>query len=255
MFELYLEVGIVVLVYYISLFLISVLIKRNDIVDVGWGLGFILVSIYLFLSNDFHYRSALVYLLVLIWGLRISIHIYLRNSKKKEDFRYENWRKKWGKYFYLRSFFQVYLLQCFLLLMMAAPLITVSIFSQQAFNCFNFIGLILFLIGFIFEAVSDWQLAQFVKRKQPGEIMEHGLWQYSRHPNYFGEVTLWWGIFLVSISNFQSAISIVAPITITILILYISGVPLLENKYKGNKQYEEYKKRTNKFLPGPRKAV
>jgi steroid 5-alpha reductase family enzyme len=114
------------------------------------------------------------------------------------------------------------------------------------------VGVLVWLVGFYFEAVGDWQLKKFIKNPEnKGKIMQSGLWAYSRHPNYFGEVTMWWGIWLLNFS--QNWWTVVGPMTITFLILKVSGVPLLEKKYEGNKEFEDYKKRTSIFLPLPQR--
>lgn len=230
-----------------SWFVISIIKKRNDIADIAWGMGFILISAYNIYSN-YNPRILLISLLVLVWGLRLAIHIYHRNKNKKEDFRYLQWRHDWGKYFYLRSYLQVYLLQGFFMWLIAFPIMI----NSAGFNLLNLLGILIWVFGFYYESTADAQLARFIKDpKNKGKIMDQGLWATSRHPNYFGEVTLWWGIWLLSFSNPNSLISIIGPLTITILILKVSGIPLLEKKYEGNPLYEAYKKKTSIFIPKP----
>lgn len=228
-------------------FIISLIKKRNDIADIAWGMGFILISAYNLYTN-FDTRVLLISLLVLIWGLRLAIHIYHRNKNKKEDFRYLQWRQEWGKYFYLRSYLQVYLLQGFFMWLIALPLTL----HNTGFTLINFLGILVWIFGFYYESTADAQLAAFLKDlKNKGKIMDQGLWAKSRHPNYFGEVTMWWGIWLLSLSNRDAFISLLGPLTITFLILKVSGVPLLEKKYQGNPLYEAYKKKTSIFIPRP----
>jgi steroid 5-alpha reductase family enzyme len=120
--------------------------------------------------------------------------------------------------------------------------------SKNSLEWFNFIGIIVWLIGFYFEATADKQLKEFIKNpKNKGKIMQSGLWAYSRHPNYFGEVTMWWGIWLLNLN--PNWWTILGPLTITFLILKVSGVPLLEKKYQGNSEFEDYKKRVSVFIP------
>ncbi|HWS48970.1 MAG TPA: DUF1295 domain-containing protein [Candidatus Methanoperedens sp.] len=242
-----LTVAFLIFGYMSSWFVISIIKKRNDIADIAWGMGFILISAYNIYSN-YNPRILLISLLVLVWGLRLAIHIYHRNKNKKEDFRYLQWRHDWGKYFYLRSYLQVYLLQGFFMWLIAFPIMI----NSAGFNLLNLLGILIWVFGFYYESTADAQLARFIKDpKNKGKIMDQGLWATSRHPNYFGEVTLWWGIWLLSFSNPNSLISIIGPLTITILILKVSGIPLLEKKYEGNPLYEAYKKKTSIFIPKP----
>lgn len=246
----------IVLVYMTIWFLIAVLKKRNDVVDTAWGFGFILVAFAAFSRNpNPSTASYAVLLLVFVWGTRLSTHLYLRNRNKSEDFRYAAWRKQWGRFFMLRSYLQVFILQGLLLLIVSLPaIITAGTSIKINISVWFAAGMLLWLCGFYFEAISDCQLRRFTQNpKNKNKIINQGLWQYTRHPNYFGEVTQWWGIWLILASTTASAsyivLGLLGPITITGLILFVSGVPLLEKKYKSNKAYQEYAKHTNKFFP------
>lgn len=234
-------------------FVISIFKKRNDLADVAWGLGFVFMawfSLFLGYPKPFSY---LVSILVTIWGFRLSLHIYRRNHGKPEDSRYAAWRKEW-KHFYLQSYLQVFLLQGFLLFLISLPVFFLNFHKTGDNSLLAFLGLGIWLFGFAFEAIADWQLKQFIKNpKNKGKIMNQGLWHYSRHPNYFGEVTLWWGIFLISFSQTASPFSILGPLTITVLILFVSGIPLLEKKYQGRTDFQAYQRTTSIFLPLPPK--
>lgn len=251
----YLTLGLILFCYMTTWFLISILFKRNDVADIAWGLGFILMawSSY-FLFKNYQLVSLIVNTLVTIWGLRLSLHILKRNAGKKEDFRYMEWRKQWGKLFYIRSYLQVYLLQGFFLFLIVLPTLFINSVNNTTFNTFVLIGLIVWITGFLFESIGDKQLANFIKDpKNKGEIMQSGLWKYTRHPNYFGEVTLWWGIFFMTLGFSKGIYTIIGPLTITTLILFVSGIPLLEKKYIGNVKFEKYKKKTSVFFPLPPK--
>jgi steroid 5-alpha reductase family enzyme len=235
-------------------FILSIVKKRNDIADIAWGLGFILISwLGLYLSNT-SLRGLFVNLLVTIWGMRLALHIYKRNVNKHEDYRYAAWRKDWGKWFFLRSYIQVYLLQGLFLYLIIQPVIFIHNQPSNVFGIFDLIGLFVWGIGFYFESTGDAQLKTFISNPaNKGKLMETGLWRYSRHPNYFGEVTQWWGIFIIALSLPNALITIIGPLTITILILFVSGVPLLEKKYAGRPDFEAYKRRTSIFFPLPPK--
>lgn len=245
---------ILILFAYMSLcFVLSLIKKRNDVADVAWGLGFMLIAwSSFFLSAAFTWRAVLVSILVSIWGLRLAWHIYTRNQGKPEDYRYLAWRKEWGKYFYPRSFVQVYLLQGTFLLIIALPVLLINKSSGRALGFLDLLGVAFWLLGFYFESVADAQLAQFLKNPaNKGSLMQSGLWAYSRHPNYFGEVTLWWGLWLIALAVPHGWLGIIGPITISFLILKVSGIPLLEKSMEKYPEFVEYKQRVNAFIPLP----
>lgn len=251
----YLVIASLLFVYMSLWFVVSLIKKRNDVADVAWGLGFVLVATTsFFLSGDSGLRGLLVIALVGIWGLRLAWHIHLRNRGKAEDYRYLAWRKEWGKWFYLRSYAQVYLLQGVLLFLIVFPVLLINKSTATALGILDMFGVVVWLIGFYFEAVGDAQLARFIKNPDnKGKLMQSGLWAYTRHPNYFGEVTQWWGIWLIALSVSGGWLGIIGPITITILILKVSGIPMLEKKMEQNPDFAEYKRRVSVFIPLPRK--
>lgn len=232
-------------------FFMACLKNRNDVADVAWGLGFVLLTwLSVFMSGASGARSLWVGVLVTIWGLRLAWHIHTRNQGKPEDYRYMAWRQAWGRWFYVRSYFQVYLLQGFFLFLITLPILMINQAVDTPLGLLDFVGILVWLVGFFFEAASNWQLSQFIKKPtNKGKIIQTGLWQYTRHPNYFGEVTLWWGIWLMACSVSGGWISMIGPLTITILILKVSGIPLLEQKKAGNPEFEAYKKHVSKFFP------
>ena len=240
-----------VLVYMLIWFIVSLALKRNDVADVAWGGGFIVAALAALVSRGMATdRALLVSALVFIWGLRLSLHIGLRNFRKGEDARYRKWREEWGRHATLRSFFQIYILQGVLLLVISLPVIRSITSPDSAFGLMDLLGAAVWVIGFLFEAISDWQLMQFSKdRANKGKVITTGLWRYSRHPNYFGEVTLWWGVFLLALAAPGGWMTVIGPITITGLILGVSGIPMLEKKYEGNAAFDEYRRRTSAFFP------
>lgn len=243
--------ALTVFIYMILLFIISITKKDNSIADIGWGIGFILVAfLTFFLEPVFEIRHVLVTGLVLIWGLRLAIHILIRNKGKGEDYRYAKWRKEWGKYFLIRSFLQVFMLQGLIMLIISYQVILVNSSKKPGIHILDILGLLVWLFGFLFETVGDFQLLKFKRdKKNKGKIMKSGLWRYTRHPNYFGEATMWWGIFLIALSVPHGWTAIISPALITLMLLRVSGVTMLEKKYKGNKEFEEYAKRTSAFIP------
>lgn len=239
-----------------ALYLLSIIVKRNDIADTAWGIGIILVALtsYLQRTEDVLLTNILL-LLVLLWGIRLATRIFLRNIQKSEDPRYKQWRDEWGKWFYLRSYFQVYLLQGFLMIVVGYVVVHANMYANSnSIGWLTMLGIFVWCVGYFFEVVGDWQLDRFIKSKPAqGVILGTGLWKYTRHPNYFGEVTMWWGIWLMVATLPLSFIALISPITITFLILKVSGIPMLEKRFEGNPQFGEYKKRTSAFFPLPPK--
>ena len=232
-------------------FVVSLLKKRNDVADVAWGLGFVLMmwASYV-ISVDSGVRGILVGILVSIWGLRLAWHIHTRNKGKAEDYRYLAWRKEWGEWFYIRTYFQVYLLQGLFLFLIVLPVLLINKSAGAQLGILDFVGIVVWLVGFYFEAVGDAQLARFIKNPEnKGKLMQSGLWAYTRHPNYFGEVTQWLGIWLVALSVPSGVLAIISPITITFLILKVSGIPMLEKKMAEHSDFADYKRRVSVLIP------
>ncbi len=240
----------VLFVYMSAWFVVSLVRFRNDVADIAWGLGFVLIAWTSWaLSGSSSWQVILVNLLVTLWGIRLAWHISSRNRQGIEDARYRKWRETWGKNFFIRSYFQVFLLQGLLLFLVAVPIILVNEYGISNSDIFYGIGLGIFVVGFVFEIVADWQLRSFLKNpRHKGKILQSWLWRYSRHPNYFGEVLLWWGIGVISLGS-GVWWGLIGPMTITILILFVSGIPMLEAKYAGRSDWEVYKKRTSIFIP------
>lgn len=235
----------------IILFMVSTFLSNNSIADIAWGPGFILAGVTALLYHQaFGPRNLLITSLLTIWGARLGIRIYLRNRGRSEDLRYKKWRDEWGRFFLLRSFFQVFILQGLLLLVNVSPVLITNSQKSGQINWMDAIGLAIWITGFIFETTGDWQLDRFLKDKaNRGKVMESGLWRYTRHPNYFGEVTMWWGIFVIAISSPFGYLGIAGPLVISYLILFVSGIPMTERVMAGDAAFEAYKKRTSVFIP------
>ncbi len=243
------------LIYMSFWFVLSLIKKRNDVADVAWGLGFVLLAwLSLFISDNFEIRTVLTTSLVSIWGLRLAYHIAKRHRGEEEDYRYLNYRRSWGKWFYIRSYLQIYLLQGFFLFLIASPVMIINVFSDGGLGFGDLVGLLIWGIGFSFESIGDAQLARFIKDPaNKGKLMMSGLWKYSRHPNYFGEVFQWWGVWVIALSVPYGVWGIIGPITISYLILKVSGIPMLEKKMAEHPDFKEYKKRVSVFFPLPPK--
>lgn len=257
MSSLFTLAALIIFVYMTLGFVLSLIKKRNDVVDPMWGAGFGLVAIGTYGAGTQYEIPLLLVLLVIAWAVRLTTRLIKRIShKQEEDYRYKKWRDEWSKkgrgYFLLRSFLQIFMLQGFLMFIISLAFVAVNGQSLLAFNTFYLVGgFVVWMVGFFFEVVGDWQLSRFLSNPDnQGKIMQSGLWKYSRHPNYFGEATLWWGIWLIALSAGVPLWTIISPLTITYLLLKVSGVPMLEAQWKGNEAYEEYKKKTSVFVPG-----
>lgn len=245
-----LQSALVVFIFMNVMYGLALWLKDNSIVDVGWGLGFILIANAGLLHSGLALVPCLVYSAVMLWGFRLATYIYVRNHGNGEDYRYAAWRKAWGKYVALRSYFQVFMLQGALMLVIASPLYAAFSSNEQSLSWNVVLGSMLFGIGLYFEAVGDAQMKAFkANAANKGTIMRSGLWNYTRHPNYFGEAVLWWGIGLMSFDASVWYLSIIGPAMLTFLLLKVSGVALLERKYDGNPKYADYVRTTNAFLP------
>jgi steroid 5-alpha reductase family enzyme len=251
--QAYAPLGLVILVLMTLLWLVSLALKNSSIVDIFWGSGFVVTTWTAFALTPagFPPRKLLICVLVTVWGLRLSLHLAMRNWGKPEDFRYQAWRREAGKAWWWRSFFKVFLLQGALMWIVGAPLLAAQISATpNRLTLIDFVAPPIWLVGFFFEAVGDWQLTRFkVNPANKGKLMSRGVWQYTRHPNYFGDATQWWGFYLLAFAA-GGWWTIFAPIIMTGLLLRVSGVTLLEKTLKETKPgYKEYVETTSEFIP------
>ena len=250
----YLITAAILFVFFVITFVIAQMMKNNGIVDIAWGTGFVLGAVASWLLGQPQGTVPLVITsLVVVWGVRLTFYLARRNLGRPEDFRYADMRRRWpSQTFYLRMFFQIYLLQLVLNYLVNLPAIVRNLEDLQGWNWLATIGLVIWLTGFIFESVGDSQLKTFkADPANKGKLMTRGLWRYTRHPNYFGEAAQWWGICLIAISDGRFIWLLISPLVITLFLLYVSGVPMLEKKYAGRPDWEAYKAVTSKFLPLP----
>ncbi len=227
--------------------------RRNDIADVAWGLGFVLLGTVDVLAKGSYtnVRSMIVLALVFIWGARLSIYIGLRSRKGVEDPRYVEMREAWGERWLVNTYLKVFLLQGFLLFIIAQPMLAALRLPPSRLDTIDFIAIAVALFGFVVETVADSQKNKFKSvASNRGKICDVGLWNQSRHPNYFGEIVFWIGISLFSLLD-PAALWWVwfSPALLIFLLLKVSGVPLVEKRYAGRSDYDDYKKRTNLLTP------
>jgi steroid 5-alpha reductase family enzyme len=249
----------VVMGYMVVLWAVSLFLRNASIVDVFWGPGFIAAAgAYSALSDDgYDGRQLLVLALVITWGVRLGVHILVRNAGEGEDPRYARWRRQSPGTFWWRSLFQVFVLQGVMLWVVSAPLLA-SVYSAEPDSLIvtDFVGAAVWGAGFFFEAVGDWQLARFkADPANEGKVMDRGLWRYTRHPNYFGDATLWWGFYIIAAGTTDGWVTLFSPALMTFLLLRVSGVALLERSgiTKRRPDYQAYIDRTSAFIPLPPK--
>lgn len=244
------EIALLILIYMTLVFVLALIARDNSIVDIFWGPGFILIAVYSLIQfPEADLRKWIVTALVTLWGVRLSVHIFFRNKGKGEDFRYLQWRQTWN-FFILRSYFQIFLLQGFLMCIIAFPIYYINFHSMEILGFLDTLGLVLFGTGFFIEAVSDYQLAEFRKKPEnKGKLITTGLWAISRHPNYFGEALIWWGIATYALSVHGGWVTLISPLVITFLLRFVSGVPMLEKKLCNHPDWDEYKSKTAAFVP------
>ena len=248
---LFLYSGIAILSMMVLLWLLSLALKNASIVDIFWGIGFVIVTWLAFsLGGGYIPRKQLVAVLVTTWGLRLALHIGVRNWGKPEDFRYAKWRQENGPRWWWFSFFQVFLLQGVLMWIISAPLIAAQTSGYPVIiTPLDMIGVVLWLIGMFFEALGDLQLMLFkANPANKGKLLTTGVWRFTRHPNYFGESALWWGYYIIALAS-GSWWTVFSPIIMTWLLLRVSGVAMLERTMKVKSGYEEYMKNTSAFFP------
>jgi steroid 5-alpha reductase family enzyme len=235
------------------LWLLSILAADASIVDIFWGLGFVLVAVAAARPEAPGARQALTGGLVTAWGLRLAVHLFLRNRGKGEDPRYRAMRRRWGKGFGLISLVTVFVLQGVLMWIVSLPLqAAMRADSPTDLGPLDYAGAGLWLVGFVFETIGDFQLARFkAKEDNARKVMDRGLWRYTRHPNYFGDCVVWWGFGLIGLQT-GAWWSLVGPLMMTVLLLRVSGVSLLERRMARTRpDYDAYKERTSTFVPMP----
>lgn len=248
----FLFAGEIILILMTLLWLLSLALRNSSIVDIFWGIGFIVIVwlAYIYAPQGYLPRKQLMAALVTIWGLRLAFHIGRRNWGKPEDFRYAKWREESGASWWWVSFFKVFLLQGILMWIISAPTIAAQVSGFPAIlTPLDMVSVFLWIVGFLFESIGDAQLARFkADISNHGKLLTTGLWRYTRHPNYFGEALLWWGFYGIALAA-GYAWTIFSPIIMTYLLMKVSGVSMLERTMKLKPGYEEYMQKTNAFIP------
>lgn len=247
--------AVAVVVVMVGVWAISVAIKDASIVDIAWGAGFVVVAwVAFFVGDGLPERKALITGMTSAWGVRLALHIGSRNAGKGEDFRYQAMRRAHPNNFPLWSLVNVYGLQGALMFAVSLPVQMAQVSGgPDELTWLDYAGVALWVVGLFFETVGDAQLRRFKRNPaNAGKVMDQGLWRYTRHPNYFGDSVVWWGLFLVALARPEMAWTVVSPLIMTFLLTRVSGVPLLERSMARRKPgYQEYMERTSAFFPRP----
>ncbi len=252
-----LEAALVVHAYMTVAFLLAVPLRRNDVADVAWGLGFALVAwwgVWMQAPLSSGVRMWLLAVLTSVWGMRLAVHIARRNFRRgsTEDPRYAAWRLEWGRNWVIRTYLQVFLLQGVLLWVVALPLQVVASAPGTPLGWLDLLGSAMVLGGLALEWTGDAHLARWLAEPaHRGLPLTTGLWAWTRHPNYFGDALVWWGIAVIALSAPLGPLGLAGALTITVLLRFVSGVPLLEARHADDPAWQEYRTRTSVFLPLP----
>lgn len=238
-------------------FALSRKLSRTDIVDIAWGLVFIVIALTaITINGGTSWPGWFIAVLIFIWGGRLTTHIYQRfRVSKQEDKRYVELRNKWPKNLLaLQIYTRIFIVQAIAALIISLPVI--AIISSGFNNWFIVaVGFVVWLKGFLVEMIADSQLSRFITSpKNRGKLMNKGIWRYSRHPNYFGEITQWWGIWIISLTTPYWLIALAGPILITILICFVSGIPPTEKAMSTKPEWKSYKQKTSVLIPWPPKS-
>lgn len=245
---------IALLVFFSLLWLASLWFANASIVDMWWGPAFLLAAAaYLGFAPPAHQRAWAAVVATALWGLRLAWHIGRRNVGHGEDARYKAWRDQHGARWWWRSYLQVFVLQASVAWVVSWPLYFAIRGEARFPGAWDVTGMALFAVGWMLEAVADAQLSAFRQRPaNRGRVMDGGLWRYSRHPNYFGEAVLWWGLGLIGAAVPGGWVGLIGPALMTFLLLRVSGVVMLERTLISSKPgYAEYVARTSAFVPWP----
>jgi steroid 5-alpha reductase family enzyme len=236
---------------------ISLALKDASIADIFWGPAFVVIAGASWASvGALAPRRLLVVQLTAIWGARLAAYLAWRNLGKGEDYRYRAMRERFGKRFALRSLFSVFLVQGLLAWLVSLPVQAAILQPSGRLGLLDAAAVVVWLTGLAFEAIGDWQLQRF--KRDPasaGQVMDRGLWRYTRHPNYFGDCLVWWGLYLFALAA-GAWWTAIGPALMTFLLVRVSGVALLERTIsKRRPNYAEYVARTSAFLPWPPRRI
>lgn len=251
MFSATLALAVLVVFWlFLAAYIIAVVRRNSGMADVIWGIAVVMsvLAVFLWWEPD-GFRPVLVLMLVAVWGVRLTVHTILRNWGRPEEWRYAHLRARWGHWFALRSFMNVFLFRALVLVVVSAPALWVMTFGGPALSWLDVVGVAVWLIGYLFETIADYQLVRFLKfPSHRGTMLFGGLWKFTRHPNYFGELAMWWGLWLIALSVPGGWITVFGPIALTAW-FFLKSIPTLESKFLQDADYRRYAERTNELLP------
>lgn len=237
-------------------FIIAQLKKDNSVMTFAWPVGLWLVGSVLFFTTGFtsEWQALVLYGALTLWAVRLFGYTLWRNlSRGYEDFRYKSLRDSMESGFLVRSYIQFFLVQGIFMFLISLTLIESfqegPVSTGALSTILLVLGIIVFIVGFFVEVIGDEQLRRFKSSSNPDDVFQTGLWKYSRHPNYFGEALVWWGLFLIGFGVTNVWWTIVSPLLLTLSLRYLSGVPMVEDRYKDNEAYKQYQSQTNAFIP------
>ena len=241
---------IIAVLIFVNIFFILALVRKNfAVIDIGWGLGFILIALISYMHHPVSYKNVLLLMVVTIWGLRLGLYIFSRSRGKAEDHRYAKLRVEWHPSPNFQAWMKVFMLQGILMMIVTLPVSAGMAIESKDITFINCVGIVVWLFGFSFEVSADHYLNWWkTKPEHKGKICITGPWKLCRFPNYFGEVSLWYGVYLIAFDP-QIWWTIIGPVTINFLILKVTGVPMLEAYYKDRAEYKEYAARVPRFIP------
>lgn len=239
--------GVLVALYMTVWFLVARKRQRIDTVDIAWGGGFVVLAWATLLQAP-SFRSQLIANIVTVWGLRLAYHIYSRHKGRSIDPRYTELSSKWKGNFWLRAYLSIFLLQGVLVMIVGLPILVATNRPLDNLAWLSVVGTIIWSLGFITEALADYQLSEFLKQKKRPKILQTGLWKYSRHPNYFGELVQWWAVGIIALQVSYGWLGLIGPLTLSVLIIFISGIPPIERAKSNDKEYQAYKKQTSPLI-------
>ncbi len=253
MLSIFLTLCVILFFWMTGWYFIALFFRRTDIVDMVWWLSYGVIALGLFLIFHSQNLALIPLCFILLWSVRLVTHIITRLRKHAEDTRYAAFRISWWKYFFVKSYFYIFLLQWFFIAIISLPML--FIFRWDIFLTPPFIlWAILWIIWFLCEFFADRQMNNF--RRDPEhkwQIIQSWLWKYSRHPNYFWELLMWWSVWMMSVESVESLIGILSPLLLSYIIIYVTWIPLLEEHLKGRQWYEEYVRKTSILIPLPPK--
>ncbi len=244
-----------IVILFTVLWVVSLRLENSSIADVAWGPGILVIGLtYYFTSDGAPPRAHLTLALLAIWATRLATHLFIRMRLRGEDFRYVKWREEYN-HWWLVSYFKVFLLQAVAGWIISLPIyFAIVSAAPPSLTMLDYLGVLLFVCGLVFESVGDEHLRRFrADRANRGKVLDTGLWRYTRHPNYFGEALLWWGFGVIGVAT-GGLPGLLGPAIMTYLLVYVSGVALLESTLIEKAGYSRYVGRTPAFLPLPAKV-